>query len=403
MKKRPKPRSDKKRKSGLRLDKRAALASYYGFTSREVKPIPTENLFKLKKMLALDSKKDSEIMMAFDTAVNLDEKLILINEFVSRGENPFQPVMVFYYKHKNEHKSSKYVNCGLEIIGTTKSIAEATLIKTSLELLKNEGYKNLTIDINSIGDKDSLVRLIRELTNYYRKHISDLPAPCRHLLKKDVFEVLLYPDEKCLLLREDAPKPMNYLSELSQQHFREVLEFLERMDIPYQIISSLVGNKKYVNHVVFEIRCGEAGDPKSEILARGFRYNGIAKKIGSRKEIPAVGVALSFKAQPLHHGNRKISMKKCKVYFIQLGFEAKSKSLKVIETLSKEKIPLQQSLSKDKLSAQLSAAEHMKIPYVLIMGQKEAMEDSVIVRNMTTRSQNTVSIRELSAYLKKLI
>ena len=44
--------------------------------------------------------------------------------------------------------------------------------------------------------------------------------------------------------------------------------------------------------VNFEVKQGEPGDENAPVLARGIRYNGIAKKLSARKEIPAVGVAL---------------------------------------------------------------------------------------------------------------
>lgn len=95
-------------------------------------------------------------------------------------------------------------------------------------------------------------------------------------------------------------------------------------------------------------------------------------------------------------------MKKPKVYFIQVGWDAKLKSLCVIEILRKAHVPVIQSLSKDSLSAQLAVAEKSGAPYVIIFGQKEAMEKSVIVRNMETRSQDTVKMDELNTYIKHL-
>ena len=88
---------------------------------------------------------------------------------------------------------------------------------------------------------------------------------------------------------------------------------------------------------------------------------------------------------------------------MQIGFEAKLKSLEVVEILRSAKIPTYQSLSKDKLSSQLQIAENLKIPFTIIMGQKEAVENSVIVRSMNTRSQETVPLPLLAKYLAKLI
>jgi len=70
--------------------------------------------------------------------------------------------------------------------------------------------------------------------------------------------------------------------------------------------------------------------------------------------------------------------------------------------LRKNKIPMTHSMSKDSLATQLGMAERAGIPYVIIMGQKEALEGTIIVRDMDTRSQDTIKIDKLSDYLKKL-
>ena len=95
-------------------------------------------------------------------------------------------------------------------------------------------------------------------------------------------------------------------------------------------------------------------------------------------------------------------MKKPKIYFIQLGSEAKLKSLNVIEILRKAHIPIAQSLSKDSLGAQLAIAEKLAVPYALIFGAKEAIDNTVIVRDMSNRSQNTVKLSKLLEHLKEL-
>ncbi len=86
---------------------------------------------------------------------------------------------------------------------------------------------------------------------------------------------------------------------------------------------------------------------------------------------------------------------------MQLGFEAKLKSLGLIETLRQARIPVIQSLAKDKMAGQVGMAEKSQAPIVIIMGKKEAMENSVIIRETSTRSQDTVKLEDVVARLKK--
>ena len=91
---------------------------------------------------------------------------------------------------------------------------------------------------------------------------------------------------------------------------------------------------------------------------------------------------------------------KPKFYLIQLGREAKIKTLQVLELLRRERIPVGHLLGKDKLSAQLQGAEESKANYLIILGHKEALDGTVTIRNVATRAQDTIPMFDLPQYLK---
>ena len=93
---------------------------------------------------------------------------------------------------------------------------------------------------------------------------------------------------------------------------------------------------------------------------------------------------------------------KPKFYLIQLGREAKIKTLSLIELLRSHHIPLHHFLGKDKITAQLLNAENLRVPYLIIIGQKEALDNTATIRNVSTRAQDTVSIASLPHYLKNI-
>jgi histidyl-tRNA synthetase len=147
------------------------------------------------------------------------------------------------------------------------------------------------------------------------------------------------------------------------------------------------------------------GNLKEMSIGGGGRYDYLAKAMGYKKDVPGVGMSLGVDRILLCEGAENVEakiQKKPKVFFIQLGFEAKLKSLCIMEVLRKARIPVHQSVAKDSLSAQLAIAEKMEVPYCIIFGQKEAMDNTVIVRNMSTHSQDTVKIDALSDYIKHL-
>lgn len=376
------------------------VAQYYGFTGIKTPDVVSSDIDLAKPLQVEGSSIQDELSP-------IEEKIALIRTYSHTGMQALpQPVSLYYeglFGGTHEKRKLNKEKCfHLDIIGTHKSIAEATLIQTAMALLKDEGYEHLTVDINSIGTKESATRFAREVAVFYKKHLHLIESPCKQLFKKDVFAMLRCTDDlcKCQELKEKAPQAISFLPDVSRQHIKEVLEFLETLEIPYRINNNLIGNKSYSGETVFQI-INTQPNADRRVLAAGSRYNTLAKKIGFKKEIPAVGITIQIKKNTTPKPEPK-PIKKSLFFFIQLGFDAKLKSLKVIEILRQARIPVYQSLSRDKISAQLAIAEHQKFPYVLIMGQKEAMENAVLVRHSETRSQETVKISDLCKYLSKI-
>ena len=285
---------------------------------------------------------------------------------------------------------------------------DALVIKAGISILEEAGAENLSIEINSIGDKECRGAYIKELTSYYRKHINNLSSIDRERLKTNPLRILDSKEEKTKEINENAPDSLSFLCPSCKKHFKEVLEYLEEMGINYNLNKNLVRGLSYYTRTVFEIYTeskGEDGNMTTIQVASGGRYDYLAKALGGKKDVGAVGFSIGVDRVISSPWYKKLSpriMKKPKIYFIQLGSEAKLKSLNIVETLRKAHIPLAQSLSKDSLGAQLAIAEKLAIPYALIFGVKEALDDSVIVRNMETRSQETVKLKKLLEYLKEL-
>ena len=61
-----------------------------------------------------------------------------------------------------------------------------------------------------------------------------------------------------------------------------------------------------------------------------------------------------------------------------------------------------QALSRDKLSSQLISAEKSGAEFIIILGQREALDSTIIVRDVSTRSQKTIKMEHLIETLKKI-
>lgn len=407
-------KKDKKFRQYENLDKIGEIPLYYGFIPKQSPAIKKIDLDNAKTLIEGDFAEYEESEKT-RLPLHVEEKVALLRMYHEENMyNMTQPLM-FYFKEPFKgslKKGSVDRYCDLEIMGNSTSIAEVTLIQTARKILSEEGYEDTYVEINSIGDKDSIARFTRDLTNYYRKHVNTMHSECRELLKKDPFELLGCQNDKCKKLNSEAPKPMDFLSEKSRNHFKEILEYLEALKIPYTINNHLIGNKRYCTETVFALvenkndkeikKEGEKMPKDRKILAIGVRYDSLSKKVGMKKEVEGVGLSILIKNKYPELRKEITKSKSPFASFVQLSFESKLLSLHIIEELRKVKIPLYLSLSKDRLGAQVSLVEKTNVPYSLIMGKKEAVEKSIIVRNTVTHAQDVVNIEELPKFMKKL-
>ena len=361
------------------------IALYYGFVPQE--PVAIEKI---------DKEHGKHFLTDGDMFIDPAEKSALIRKWF-KDAVPATPLMIASARDLGKDHSANY---SLDIIGTNQGIADATLLKVAYETVRSEGYENISLEINSVGDRESFSRYSRDLAAFYRKHSSAIHADCKQAIKKNIYSMLGCPHAECKEACAKIPYPINYLSEPSRTYFMELLELLENTGIPYTLNNSIIANPECAIHTVFRI-IGSSGEKQNEIVAYGSRWGLIAKKTGFKKDIQ--GVSGTVRIGRLKKRGEQAKVKKPQCYFIQMGQEAKYKSLSVIETLRQSKISVYHSLTKDKLTSQLSSAENLRVPYIIIMGQKESLENTVLVRAMSNRSQETVHISKIAEYLRRVM
>jgi len=310
---------------------------------------------------------------------------------------------LFYTTHTVPRTGETAIS--LQVLGVEKSIAESLLIQTIRALLEDLGFNDHIIRVNSLGDQESSTRYIRELTNFFRKRIEDLPVPARELMKDHVFSTLMYLIEKDHELAQKSPNPLEYLSDQSRKHFREVIEFLDMSQAPYEIDSKLLGNHQCYSDAIFSVELtGESHDPETvqPLYIRGGRYNTFVSRV-SKSGIPAAGAVLVLRGKKSPAQVPKMRRgPKASVFVVQLGFGPKIRSLLLVHELQRAGVSIIQDIANDSLSSQLEKAEAYGARYAVIIGQKEFIDGNVILRNLEARSQEHVPIAGLPSHLKRL-
>ncbi len=301
--------------------------------------------------------------------------------------------------YKVDRTSNNETAVSFHIFNVQKSIAEAILIQTGRALVSELGYSDHIVRINSLGDNESLTRYSRELTNYLRKRMDVMPLSAREAMKGHVLHALQTLVTEGHDLAYKTPNPLEYLSDQSRKHFREIIEYLDMSNTPYEIDPKMLGHHECFAEALFAIDI-DAIDGQKPVTVKGGRFDEFVER-KTKKRNGAVGAVAILKERNAPNRAPRHKSLIPSVYIIQLGFGPKIRSLMVVDELRKAGIPVYQDLANDSLSAQLRDAEARRVRHVIIIGQKEFVEDSVILRDMAARKQEQVPIANLIKKLKR--
>lgn len=293
----------------------------------------------------------------------------------------------------------------LHVLNVKKSIAEALLIQTIRSLLCELSFTEHVVRINSIGDTDSVTRYIRDLTNYLRKRIDEMPPTARELMKEHPLVALMHLIEKDHDLARRSPSPLEYLTDMSRKHFREIVEYLDMSGTPFEIDPRLIGHHDCYSDALFAFDIlDENRDRLSEspFTIRGGRYSTFVSKM-SRIKTPAAGAVfiLKNKKAPTLMKFPRIKHNPS-IFLVQLGFGPKVRSLLLIDELRRAGIGVHQNIMSDSLSEQLRQAEARNVKYAIILGHKEFMDGNVILRDLSKQNQENIPVQGLASHLRRL-
>lgn len=344
-----------------------------------------------------------------NNATAIDRRIDALNGLLTVGVNGFVDKKLYgidgpvLFYHIEQVPRSGEAALSFQIFNVEKSIAEAILIQVSRAILSDLGFSHNFVRVNTVGDSDSTTRYNRELTNFLKKRIDLMPPTARELMKEHPYEALAHLIEKEHELGFKSPNPLEYLSDQSRKHFREIIEYLDMSETPYEIDPKMLGHYDCYSEALFSIELMDKDDmplSNSPIIARGGRYDAFVKK-NTRQRVPAAGSVIILREKKAPSRAPKTKLDDPSVYVVQLGFGPKIRSLLIIDELRKAGVPVLQNLASDSLSAQLRHAEELGVKHTIIVGQKEFVENTVILRDMQERNQEHIPLEQLVRHLKK--
>lgn len=313
------------------------------------------------------------------------------------GSRP-QPVRLAYqanmyrYERPQSGRYREHEQFGLEVFGSNDPAIDAQVMLVCWQVFQALGLGDVSFQVNSIGE-DASKRAIRKLIVDTLSPVADkLSDDAKRQLKDNPLRVLDAKDPQTRELVEQIPPLIDQLTKEDRQHFTAVLEYLDSVHVPYELNPHLVRGLDYYTRTVFE-----CWDADGTAFMAGGRYDKLVETLGG-PPVPGVGagngidriVELVRKRRKGGHGLSPVQ-----VFVVQLGEVAKQLAFGLVDQLTTAGISVTSALGKDSIRAQLKQADKLGVAIALIIGQKEAMDRSIIIRDMASGMQDTVPVKDV--------
>lgn len=311
---------------------------------------------------------------------------------------------MFRYDRPQAGRLREFHQISAEVIGSPAPITDAQVIYIADTWLKQLGLEHYILRINSIGLAEERKEYVKVLKDHYRRHRAKLCKSCKERFVTNPLRLLDCKEEKCQQVANTAPKLTDHLTDESRAFFETVLRILTELNVTHEVDSTIVRGLDYYAHTVFEFVPTGTESQQATIIGGG-RYDGLIKYLGGR-DTPAIGWTAGLEriiAQLKVEGVELTPTDKPQVFIAQLGAHAQVEALKVMDELRVADIPFAESIYREGMQAQLKAADRHKVTWTIIIGHKEVLDKTVILRNMESGMQEVVPREKLADELKKRI
>ncbi|MFC1700979.1 histidine--tRNA ligase [Patescibacteria group bacterium] len=311
---------------------------------------------------------------------------------------------VFYNTGEKKEWMYQSDNASFEIVGEKDSVIDAQLIQLFFSISRDAGLKNLIAKINSVGCSDCRPNYKKLLVNFYKNREKDLCLKCRKQRLNNPINLLNCENPKCVELALEAPQIIDCLCNECHNHLKNILEYLDEVEIPYMLDPYLFKNSDYCTKTVFEM-FSDAKQDNLQALAIGHRHDDLIGAFGG-VDTPAIGIdiRLSKMVDLMSQNCVKISQKiRPLVFLVQLGCLGKKKSLILFEELRMAGLRVANSVSCNTITSQLNAANRLGADFILILGQKEATDNTIIIRDVCSGIQELMPLEKIVKEIKKRI
>lgn len=318
-----------------------------------------------------------------------------------------QPVKVYYngtmyrYERPQSGRDRELTQFGMEILGSDDPLSDAEIISAAVNLYKLLGLKEIKVNINSLGDTASRNNYREALIEYFRPHIDELCDDCKERFMKNPLRILDCKVDADNEILKNAPKTIDYLNEESKERFSKVKDYLDIMQIDYEVNPSIVRGLDYYSHTVFEIEAKVAGFGSNNVIGAGGRYNNLVKDLGG-PETPCIGFASGIGRLVMALELEKVKLPivdYVDLFLMYVNEDEKKYALYLAQELRMAGFIVETEYTNRGLKGQFKQADRLNSKFIAILNSEDLTNNEIKIKNNKTKEEEIISLDVLIYYL----
>ena len=317
--------------------------------------------------------------------------------FIQNNLGGLNPINKLYYidslfrrERPQKGRYRQFHQFGIEAFGSEFPEIDVEVIALAMSTFKNLELNGITLELNSIGSKDCRDNFRKAIKEYLKPNFDKLSETSQTRFNKNPLRILdtKSPDEKRLL--KDGPKISDYWTSDDKNHFNEVCELLDKINIKFELSPNLVRGLDYYTRTTFEVTSDLLGAQNA--ICGGGRYDGLVEQLGG-KPTPGIGFGMGLERvisainKTSHESDLNDYMK---LLVAHIGDAAKERAVVLSSRIRNAGIPAVLAPTRG-IKSQLRYATSISATHTIIIGDKELQNHEVVLRDFSTHSQETIS------------
>ncbi|NCN03496.1 MAG: histidine--tRNA ligase [Candidatus Pacebacteria bacterium] len=345
-----------------------------------------------KLVYSFKDRGDREVALRYDQTVPSARVLSQYQGKLPKYFRRYQIQNVFRADKPQKGRYREFTQCDIDIFGSKSNIADSEILACSYFAYKNVGFENVQLNIN---DRQVLMKGLSPFATD-QVDVYSIIQSIDKLDKKSKQEVITELVEKGLTKSQAEAALISIENSQKSANLNEIIEAAKGLGVPADALvfnPFLARGLDYYTGMIFEIILPEYG---SGSCGGGGRYDNLINELGGI-DVPAVGVAFGFdRTVEAAVSLNLIPLENSTSTVLVTIFEDKTKqaSFETAQSLREAGINVEVYPNIDKLGKQFKYADSKKIPFVIIIGESEIKENKVVVKNMLSGNQETVSIKK---------